>query len=166
MCYRTLPGLSGALGGKPPAHGRGVYDPLADRELQPKPITAVYHADSGGYTAASAEVWGNTVPYLIARPDPFAVSPNSSWSRTLAPEAVARGLAGLGMQVGLVQAVTPLLVSESGRPCACASWEAAVAWSWMRRNPPVCCGVWGCHPPVCALRVGRCLDRAAATGWV
>lgn len=100
-----------------PRHSSAVY---ATRSLivsfNQKPITAVYHADSGGYTAASAEVWGNTVPYLVARPDPFAVSPNSNWSRTLTPEAVARGLAGLGMQVGVVQAVTPLLVSESGRP--------------------------------------------------
>lgn len=100
-----------------PRHSSAVY---ATRSLivsfNQKPITAVYHADSGGYTAASAEVWGNTVPYLVARPDPLAVSPNSSWSRTLTPEAVARGLAGLGMQVGAVQAVTPLLVSESGRP--------------------------------------------------
>ncbi|GAO76032.1 SpoIID/LytB domain-containing protein [Meiothermus ruber H328] len=100
-----------------PRHSSAVYATrLLIVSFNQKPITAVYHADSGGYTAASAEVWGNTVPYLVARPDPFAVSPNSSWSRILTPEAVARGLAGLGMQVGVVQAVTPLLVSESGRP--------------------------------------------------
>jgi len=81
-----------------------------------KPITAVYHADSGGYTAASAEVWGNSVPYLVARPDPFALSPSSTWSRTLTPEAVARGLAGLGIQIGAVQSIAPLFMSESGRP--------------------------------------------------
>jgi len=81
-----------------------------------KPITAVYHSDSGGYTAASAEVWGSSVPYLISRPDPFAQSPSGSWSRTLSPVAVARSLANQGIQVGTVQSVTPLFVSESGRP--------------------------------------------------
>jgi stage II sporulation protein D len=67
-----------------PRHTQAVY---ATRSLivsyNQKPITAVYHADSGGYTAASVEVWGNNVPYLVARPDPLAVSPSSSWSRTL-----------------------------------------------------------------------------------
>ncbi len=81
-----------------------------------KPITAVYHSDSGGYTAASAEVWGSSVPYLVSRPDPFAQSPGGSWSRTLSPVAVARSLANQGIQVGTVQSITPLFVSESGRP--------------------------------------------------
>lgn len=100
-----------------PRHTHAVY---ATRSLivsfNQKPITAVYHADSGGYTAASAEVWGNSVPYLVARPDPYAAGPNSTWSRTLTPEAVARGLAGLGIQIGAVQSIVPLFVSESGRP--------------------------------------------------
>ncbi|WP_297854551.1 SpoIID/LytB domain-containing protein [Meiothermus sp.] len=100
-----------------PRHTSAVY---ATRSLivsyNQKPITAVYHADSGGYTATSAEVWGSSVPYLISRPDPYAQSPNSTWSRTLNPEAVARGLAGQGIQVGTVQSITPLFVSESGRP--------------------------------------------------
>jgi stage II sporulation protein D len=100
-----------------PRHTSAVY---ATRSLivsyNHKPITAVYHADSGGYTAASAEVWGHSVPYLVARPDPFAQSPNSTWSRTLTPEAVARGLAGLGFQIGAVQSIAPLFLSESGRP--------------------------------------------------
>ncbi|WP_027876141.1 SpoIID/LytB domain-containing protein [Meiothermus cerbereus] len=100
-----------------PRHTSAVY---ATRSLivsyNHKPITAVYHADSGGYTAASAEVWGNNVPYLVSRPDPFAQSPNSTWSRTLTPDAVAKALAGLGIQVGTVQSITPLFMSESGRP--------------------------------------------------
>ncbi len=100
-----------------PRHTSAVY---ATRSLivsyNQKPITAVYHSDSGGYTAASAEVWGNSVPYLVARPDPFTSSPSSTWSRTLSPAAVARSLASLGIQVGTVQAITPLFISESGRP--------------------------------------------------
>jgi stage II sporulation protein D len=80
------------------------------------PITAVYHADSGGHTAASAEVWGRSRPYLVSRPDPFSTSPKSTWSRTLSPAAVAQGLAGMGIQLGTVQSLVPLIKSESGRP--------------------------------------------------
>ncbi|RMH54815.1 MAG: SpoIID/LytB domain-containing protein [Deinococcus-Thermus bacterium] len=81
-----------------------------------RPITAVYHADSGGYTAAAEEVWGRSVPYLIARPDPYAQGPNRSWSRALSPDGVARGLLGMGLEVGSVQSIAPTLLSESGRP--------------------------------------------------
>ncbi|GIW34442.1 SpoIID/LytB domain-containing protein [Meiothermus sp.] len=100
-----------------PRHTSAIY---ATRSLivsfNQKPITAVYHSDSGGYTAASAEVWGSSVPYLVSRPDPFAQSPSSTWSRTLSPAAIARSLASQGIQVGAVQTIAPLLVSESGRP--------------------------------------------------
>ncbi|RDI95872.1 SpoIID/LytB domain-containing protein [Meiothermus sp. QL-1] len=100
-----------------PRHTQAV---LATRGLivshNQRPITAVYHADSGGYTASASEVWGNSLPYLQARPDPYAQSPHSTWSRSLTPEAVARGLAGLGLSVGSVQTVAPILYSESGRP--------------------------------------------------
>ncbi len=100
-----------------PRHTLAVY---ATRGLivsyNQKPITAVYHSDSGGHTAASAEVWGNSVPYLVARPDPFSQSPSSYWSRTLTPSSVASNLANHGIQVGTVQSITPLVLSESGRP--------------------------------------------------
>lgn len=100
-----------------PRHTSAVY---TTRSLivsyNQKPITAVYHSDSGGYTAAASEVWGSSVPYLVSRPDPFAQSPTSAWSRTLSPTAIARSLTSLGIQVGTVQTITPLFVSESGRP--------------------------------------------------
>lgn len=100
-----------------PRHSGAVY---TTRSLivsfNQKPITAVYHSNSGGYTAAAAEVWGSSVPYLVSRPDPFAQSPSSAWSRTLSPAAIARSLASQGIQVGAVQTIAPLLVSESGRP--------------------------------------------------
>ncbi|MCS7059220.1 MAG: SpoIID/LytB domain-containing protein [Meiothermus sp.] len=81
-----------------------------------RPITAVYHADSGGYTAAAEEVWGRSVPYLIARPDPYAQGASRLWSRTLSPDGVAQGLLGMGLEVGSVQYIGPTLMSESGRP--------------------------------------------------
>lgn len=80
-----------------------------------QPITAVYHADSGGYTAASAEVWGGSVPYLIARPDPYSQSPKGVWGFTLSPQAVARQLVAQGMLVGEVQGLEIVQYTESGR---------------------------------------------------
>lgn len=80
-----------------------------------QPITAVYHADSGGYTAASAEVWGGSVPYLIARPDPYSQSPKGVWGLTLSPQAVARQLVAQGMLVGDVQGLEVVQYTESGR---------------------------------------------------
>lgn len=81
-----------------------------------KPITAVYHADSGGYTAAASEVWGQSYPYLLAKPDPYSQSPNGTWTRTLTSSGVAAALANLGISVGTVQALQTLQYSESGRP--------------------------------------------------
>jgi stage II sporulation protein D len=81
-----------------------------------KPITAVYHADSGGYTAAASEVWGQSYPYLLAKPDPYSQSPGGTWTRTLTPSGVAAALANLGISVGAVQALQTLQYSESGRP--------------------------------------------------
>jgi stage II sporulation protein D len=80
-----------------------------------QPITAVYHADSGGYTAASAEVWGGSVPYLIARPDPYSQSPKGVWGFTLSPQAVARQLVAQGLLVGEVQGLEIVQYTESGR---------------------------------------------------
>lgn len=81
-----------------------------------KPITAVYDADSGGYTASAAEVWGQAYAYLVARPDPYSQSPNGLWSRVLTPEGVAAALANMGISVGAVQSVQVLEYSQSGRP--------------------------------------------------
>lgn len=59
-------------------------------------ISALYHADSGGMTAGSEEVFGNALPYLRPRPDPYARGPKSAWRLRLTPEAASRALASLG----------------------------------------------------------------------
>ncbi len=81
-----------------------------------RPITAVYHADSGGYTASAGEVWGSNVPYLVARPDPYSTSPGGTWNRTFGPAEAASALARQGLGVGTVQSVQTLAYSQSGRP--------------------------------------------------
>jgi stage II sporulation protein D len=99
------------------AHSGAVY---ATRGLivsyDNRPITAVYHADSGGHTANSEEVWGKAVPYLVAQPDPYSQSPKGTWNQTLSPAAVARSLGNMGMSVGTVQSIETLFYTSSGRP--------------------------------------------------
>lgn len=100
-----------------PRHTSAVY---ATRGLivsyNQHPITAVYHADSGGYTASSSEVWGASEPYLVARPDPYSSSPGGTWNRTLSPAEVSAALARQNLSVGTVQSVQTLAYSQSGRP--------------------------------------------------
>ncbi|WP_234554876.1 SpoIID/LytB domain-containing protein [Thermus caliditerrae] len=59
-------------------------------------ISALYHADSGGMTAGSEEVFQKPLPYLRPRPDPYARGPKSEWRLVLAPEAAAKALKALG----------------------------------------------------------------------
>ena len=50
------------------------------------PIRAVYHASSGGHTAANETVWqaAGALPYLRARPDPYDdASPHHGWRISL-----------------------------------------------------------------------------------
>lgn len=48
--------------------------------FQSELVDAVFHAESGGFTESSEELWGKAYPYLISNPDPYAGhSPRSSW---------------------------------------------------------------------------------------
>ncbi|PZA06859.1 MULTISPECIES: SpoIID/LytB domain-containing protein [unclassified Meiothermus] len=106
--------------------GRGVETPEHTAAVQAtrtlivsyanQPIAAVYHADSGGYTAAAEEVWGRSVPYLLPRPDPYSQSPKSPWALTLSPAAVAQRLLAQGAAVGEVLSLEVLSYTDSGRP--------------------------------------------------
>ena len=48
--------------------------------------SALYHADSGGMTAGSEEVFRKALPYLRPRPDPYAKGPKSVWQQAVRPE--------------------------------------------------------------------------------
>ncbi len=62
-----------------------------------KAISALYHADSGGMTAGSEEVFGRPLPYLRPRPDPYAKGPKSLWRMPLDKAQAARVLQALGL---------------------------------------------------------------------
>jgi stage II sporulation protein D len=54
-------------------------------------IEAVFHANSGGYTSRSEEVWSKAIPYLIAQPDTFSLRcPQTNWTKRLDKEAFVR----------------------------------------------------------------------------
>lgn len=74
-----------------------------------------YHADSGGFLASSAEVWGAALPYLPARSDVAAESPHRRWQLQLDPARMALSLQAHGIDVGRVTALRVLALSESGR---------------------------------------------------
>ena len=53
-------------------------------------VEAVFHADCGGHTAASEDVWRTARPYLAARRDD--AGPHRQWQSALARDAVERAL--------------------------------------------------------------------------
>ena len=71
-------------------------------EDDPEVIVAYYSSSNGGYTAANEEPRRVTVPYLLAKPDPFDAAPDDSgepqnstytWERTYTGEQISQWLA-------------------------------------------------------------------------
>lgn len=89
---------------------RGIIASYAGR-----PARTFFHADSGGYTASSREVWGEDVPYLVARPDPGSRSPRSPWTASPAAGLVASAVARLAPGVGRLRSLAVSARTESGR---------------------------------------------------
>ncbi|GAA4772419.1 SpoIID/LytB domain-containing protein [Citricoccus nitrophenolicus] len=57
-------------------------------------VDAVYFSSSGGHTRSAVDVWGNAVPYLQGRPDPYSLSadahnPNASWTQSVSQATMA-----------------------------------------------------------------------------
>jgi lipid-A-disaccharide synthase len=54
-------------------------------------IEAVFHANSGGYTSRSEEVWSKPFPYLVAQPDTFSLRcPQTRWTKRVDKESFVR----------------------------------------------------------------------------
>jgi stage II sporulation protein D len=80
-----------------------------------RPAQTFFHADSGGYTASSAEIWGSTLPYLMARSDPASTSPDSSWRLQPTAGAIAGAVARFAPRVGAFRGLNVLARTSSGR---------------------------------------------------
>ncbi|THF86203.1 SpoIID/LytB domain-containing protein [Deinococcus sp. KSM4-11] len=82
-----------------------------------QPASTYFSADSGGYTASSAEVWGKALPYLPAQTDPFSAgSPRAHWRLEVGAAKLAEVAARYHVQVGAIQSVAVTRLSPSGRP--------------------------------------------------
>ena len=81
-----------------------------------QPILAVYHADSGGRTESSENVWGQAYPYLRGVEDPYSAgSPYERWSYSVSANQLEESLRRGGVAVRGLRAVEVAEVSESGR---------------------------------------------------
>ncbi|WP_394649807.1 SpoIID/LytB domain-containing protein [uncultured Deinococcus sp.] len=82
-----------------------------------KAANTYFSSDSGGYTASSAEVWGNPAPYLIAQADPFSAGgPRARWRLEIPLARVQDIAARYGVRVGALKSVAVTRQSSSGRP--------------------------------------------------
>lgn len=77
-----------------------------------------FSANSGGYTASAAEVWGKNLSYLPAKPDPQSVTASGErgrWTLSVPQGRVQSALNSYRINVGTVRKVAFSRVSASGR---------------------------------------------------
>ena len=83
-----------------------------------KPINAVYHSDSGGYTEDSENVWGSFLPYLRSVESKFEEKvspPHHTWSYSIDEKDLTKKLQEQGYTVNSVVSIEPNKKSETGR---------------------------------------------------
>jgi len=70
-----------------------------------KPINAVYHSDSGGYTEDSENVWGSFLPYLRSVESKFEEKvspPHHTWSYSINEKDLTEKLQKQGYEINSV----------------------------------------------------------------
>ncbi len=81
-----------------------------------KPITAFYHASSGGYTENSENVWSISLPYIKAVDDSFDVgSPHDSWQKVYTSQQISSILAQHNIDIGSVHDIRVDSYTPAGR---------------------------------------------------
>ena len=83
-----------------------------------KPINAVYHSDSGGYTEDSENVWGSFLPYLRSVESKFEEKvspPHHTWSYSINEKDLTEKLQKQGYAVNSVVSIEAVNKSEAGR---------------------------------------------------
>ncbi len=82
-----------------------------------RPARTFFHAESGGFTASSREIWGGDLPYLTARPDPGGISSQNAW-RISVPAGTVQNVISRFVNVGKFKSMRVLDRTESNRPSA------------------------------------------------
>jgi stage II sporulation protein D len=83
-----------------------------------KPINAVYHSDSGGYTEDSENVWGSFLPYLRSVKSIFeekVTPPHHTWSYSINEKDLAEKLQKQGYKINSIFSIESVKKSETGR---------------------------------------------------
>lgn len=75
-----------------------------------RPINAVFHSSSGGWTENSEDVWGAYLPYLRSVRDYDENAPSYKWEKRFTAQEIEKKLAAMGHAIGNLQAleVSPL----------------------------------------------------------
>ena len=83
-----------------------------------KPINAVYHSDSGGYTEDSENVWGSYIPYLRSVKSIFeekVSSPHHTWEYSINEKNLTEKLQEEGYKIDSVASIKIAKKGETGR---------------------------------------------------
>ena len=83
-----------------------------------KPINAVYHSDSGGYTEDSENVWGSSLPYLRSVKSVFeekVTPPYHTWSFSINEKDLTEKLQKQGYKINSIFSIESAKKSETGR---------------------------------------------------
>lgn len=70
-----------------------------------KAIDALFHANGGGYTENSENVWGSYVPYLRGVKEENSAAVNRSWRKTVSIDSFSNAISRAGYHVGTVKKI-------------------------------------------------------------
>lgn len=73
---------------------------------QGKVIDALFHANGGGYTENSENVWGTYIPYLRGVKEERSKEVNNVWNKTISLATFIKSLANNGYNVGQIKGIT------------------------------------------------------------